>query len=422
MKLSSAGLAGAVLVLSAGLSGCGEDEAVVAKQPDPAAVAAAATAKPAGKATPAKADVKATAATTSTGADASRVPKATPAAKPDASSTAASSTGSSAKASTTDSSKASSTETSTSTTSGSVADGYGGYGGYGGGYGMGMGGVGMPVGTVSPLTPTNPAVTNVKSTLLAKAQTLSTHLLLTGQTYTTRDGKQQSFDAYFPTDFATKTSGPYAFVIHGGNWTEGAKEDVRLYAIALAQKGIVAIAPNYRLAPTNIHPAQVNDLADVMAYISTTPSALFTTGASYGAVGVAAGGQLASLVALGPNGASLKCVSAVFAPTDLTNLSLMDNAIKTYLGASYSPAAVMAVSPVYQVSARTGSPSFYLSHGTADNLVPFAQSETFAAELKRGGLNATLKAVDGAGHAYTEEQTRTVATEIATFTASCLGV
>jgi acetyl esterase/lipase len=414
MKLSSAKLIGAVLVLSAGLSGCGDDEpAVVARQPDPAAAAKAAV--------PAKPDVKATASTTATGADASRVPKASTSPTPAAASSAASSASSAAKASTSDSTKAaastgSTTAATNNTTSGSVADGYG--GGYGGGYGMGT--VGTTVGTTTTTTTTT---TNVKTTLLAKAQTLSTHLLLTGQTYTTRDGKQQTFDAYFPTDYATKTSGPYAFVVHGGDWSDGAKEDVRLYAIALAQKGIVAIAPNYRLAPTNVHPAQVNDLADVMAYISTTPTALFTTGESYGAVGVAVGGQLASLVALGPNASGqLKCVSAVFAPTDLTNLPAMDAAVKTYLGATYSPAGVMAVSPVYQISSRASSPSFYLSHGTADNRVPISQSEAFGAELKRNGLSVTLKPVEGAGHAYTEDQARAAAAEIATFTASCLGV
>jgi acetyl esterase/lipase len=417
MKLSSAGLIGAALAISAGLSGCGEDEAaVVARQPTPAAATADAAAKTAVSA--AKPDVKATAAATSTSAGASRAPKAA-AATLAAASSVASSTSGAAKATTSDASKATTTAASTNATSGSIADGYD-SGGYGGGYGMGMGGIAQPVITAPT---TSAGSTNVKSTLLAKAQTLSTHLLLTGQTFNTRDGKQQTFDAYFPTDYATRTSGPYAFVVHGGDWNDGAKEDVRLYAIALAQKGIVAIAPNYRLAPTSIHPAQVNDLADVMAYISTTPSALFTTGTSYGAVGVAVGGQLVSLVALGPNASGqLKCVSAVFAPTDLTSLPSMDAAVKAYLGATYSPGAVMAVSPVYQISARAGTPSFYLSHGTADNRVPLAQSEAFAAELKRSGLSATLKVVEGAGHAYTEEQARTAATEIATFTASCLGI
>jgi acetyl esterase/lipase len=264
-------------------------------------------------------------------------------------------------------------------------------------------------------------VVSAKAALLAKASIFSTHLLLAGRTFINKSGRTLAYDAYLPTSFSSMNTGPFVFVVHGGDWTDGAKEDVKLFAIALAQKGFVAIAPDYRLAPANPHPAQVNDLTDVMDYIEANPSTLFTTGAGYGAVGVGAGGHLASLVALSATATGhLSCVASVFAQTDLTSLSTMDTSLKAYLGATYSVGVLMDVSPLYRVSKRASNPSFYLSHGTADLRVPYAQSEAFAAELTRGGLKVALKPVSSGGHGYTEAQTKTTAAEIATFMTNCM--
>jgi acetyl esterase/lipase len=238
-----------------------------------------------------------------------------------------------------------------------------------------------------------------------------------------RTGQSIAYDAYFPVDFKTAKTGPYVFVVHGGEWTEGAKEDVKPYAIALAEKGFVAIAPDYRLAPANPHPAQVNDLADIMEYIENNPNTLFTTGSKYGAVGIAAGGHLASMVALNPSAkGGLTCVANVFSQTDLTSLPTIETAIKDFLGANYSPEALISASPLHMIAGRAVSPKFYLSHGTADTKVPYAQSVTFAASLQANGMQATLKAVQDGQHGYGEAQTKTVAGEIAAFMATCVPI
>jgi dipeptidyl aminopeptidase/acylaminoacyl peptidase len=58
----------------------------------------------------------------------------------------------------------------------------------------------------------------------------------------------------------------------------------------------------------------------------------------------------------------------------------------------------VAVSPVAHV--RAGAPPFLLVHGTADAVVPFAQSETLAEALLAVGADVRLKPVPGAGHGF----------------------
>jgi acetyl esterase/lipase len=282
---------------------------------------------------------------------------------------------------------------------------------------------GSTIQPVSSGTPATGIVTGPKDALLAKAKVLSTHLLVTSLPYQNRTGQALYFDAYFPTNFKTSSTGPYVFVVHGGDWSEGAKEDVKPFAIALAEKGFVAIAPDYRLAPANPHPAQVNDLSDLMTHIEASPSMLFTTGTNYGVVGVGAGGHLASLVALSPSASGrLTCVANVFSQTDLTNLPTLDASIRQFLGVNYSSPKLIEVSPLYEITNSAASPQFYLSHGTADALVPHSQSVNFAAELQRNSLQVTLSSVQGGAHGYGEAQTKTTASDIAIFMKSCLAI
>ena len=55
-----------------------------------------------------------------------------------------------------------------------------------------------------------------------------------------------------------------------------------------------------------------------------------------------------------------------------------------------------AVSPVHYVS--QDNPPFLILHGTHDTLVPYAQSEEFAAVLKEKGVAVWLQKLPGSGH------------------------
>jgi dipeptidyl aminopeptidase/acylaminoacyl peptidase len=55
-----------------------------------------------------------------------------------------------------------------------------------------------------------------------------------------------------------------------------------------------------------------------------------------------------------------------------------------------------SASPITFVS--KDDPPFLIIHGTADTLVPYAQSTEFAEALKRAGVDVVLQPVPGAGH------------------------
>ena len=60
------------------------------------------------------------------------------------------------------------------------------------------------------------------------------------------------------------------------------------------------------------------------------------------------------------------------------------------------PDAARLASPALQVSA--GAPPFHISHGTADEHVPFAQSEALADALRAVGVDVDFHAVPGGRH------------------------
>jgi dipeptidyl aminopeptidase/acylaminoacyl peptidase len=59
---------------------------------------------------------------------------------------------------------------------------------------------------------------------------------------------------------------------------------------------------------------------------------------------------------------------------------------------------VRDASPVSYV--RAGAPPFHIAHGTADRLVPAAQSEQFAEALRTVGIDVELTLVPEADHMW----------------------
>jgi dipeptidyl aminopeptidase/acylaminoacyl peptidase len=66
--------------------------------------------------------------------------------------------------------------------------------------------------------------------------------------------------------------------------------------------------------------------------------------------------------------------------------------------AGADPATRADAAPLRQV--HPGAPPFLLVHGTADRVVPFAQSEQLLAALTAAGVSARLVPVHGADHIF----------------------
>jgi len=234
--------------------------------------------------------------------------------------------------------------------------------------------------------------------------------------YATVDGQNLTLDLYRP---GSSGLHPAIVFVHGGGWTAGDKSAFADYALSFAEHGYVGISINYRLAPTDVFPAQVEDAKAAVRWLRANAAEYDVDPGRIGAMGSSAGGHLVALLGVtdgseGLEGTSgdlslssgVQAVVDYFGPTDLTLAGDgRDPAVVALLGGTCSarPDLCRAASPVTYVS--PDDPPFLLVHGTADPRVPFDQSVLLRDALVRVGVEATLLAADGAGHGWPIDST-----------------
>src|SRR5262245_40001565 len=109
--------------------------------------------------------------------------------------------------------------------------------------------------------------------------------------YAPGGGVRHTLDVFVPQPAGTKR--PVVLFVHGGTWMIGDKNYFGIYRGVgrfLAQNGVVAVVPNYRLSPVVKHPEHVKDVARAFAWIRKNiaryggdPDCIFLSGHSAGA-------------------------------------------------------------------------------------------------------------------------------------------
>jgi len=199
---------------------------------------------------------------------------------------------------------------------------------------------------------------------------------------------------------------PVIVCVHGGHWDAGGKE--RCPAVTLVQDGYAVASIDYRLTRTAPFPAQIEDCKAAVRWLRANASTYNLDPDRIGVWGYSAGGHLAAL--LGTSGgvpelegtgdnmqysSQVQAVCDVGGPADLlamTNLGPRRiSAIKGLLGGPLEKdqAKAIAASPIHYVS--KDDPPFLIVHGEADRVVPVEQSQRLYEELRKAGVNATLK-------------------------------
>ena len=243
------------------------------------------------------------------------------------------------------------------------------------------------------------------------------------------ESANQRLDLFYPdTDNAPY---PTLLYLHGGGFAIGDKRDDHLtpYLKAL-QRGWAVAAIEYRLSGEAIFPAAVLDCRAAVRFLRENAERFELDTARFAAIGGSAGGNLSAMLGMNiPNGAfpgegdaatfaSQPFVAVAvdqFGPMNFKSMDgqaqkngvsiadhdLPHSAESKYLGVAIgqaSQALCDQANPLHYASDAM-SP-LLVQHGTADQMVPYEQSEELTKALKEQGLGerVTFVPIEGANH------------------------
>ncbi len=193
---------------------------------------------------------------------------------------------------------------------------------------------------------------------------------------------------------------PVVVFYYGGSWQDGDKSMYRFVGAALADKGVVAIIPNYRVYPQTDFPGFLQDSAAAFAWAHQhaaeyggNPDRIFVMGHSAGAYN-------AAMLALDPKWLAPFGLSpqrnitgfiGLAGPYDF--LPLKDPVLKTIFG---PPDDLARTQPINFVT--PGAPPAFLAAGKADHTVSPGNTTRLAARLAQAGDEVEMKLYPGIGH------------------------
>jgi acetyl esterase/lipase len=194
---------------------------------------------------------------------------------------------------------------------------------------------------------------------------------------------------------------------------------------ALLDAGLAVATIDYRHALEAPFPAQLLDAKAAVRYLRAHADELGISTGRIGVMGESAGGHIAALLGLTAHRPDLEGTHGVVGPSSAVDvvvdwygpadLSTMPRATlpppvaaklppelrvppEDQLTSGLEGPALDDASPITHVT--PDAPPFLLVHGTADWLVPYAQSEQLHAALTAAGAECRLVPVDGAQHIF----------------------
>jgi acetyl esterase/lipase len=239
--------------------------------------------------------------------------------------------------------------------------------------------------------------------------------LVSDVTFTRVAGEELKVDLALPTG----REGPFPAIvcIHGGGWVKGDRKQMARTIEVLADRGFVALSPDYRLAPKHRFPAPIEDCKTAIRWLRANAKQYNVDPDRIGAIGFSVGAHLACLLGVtektdglegegfADQSSAVQVVVSFFGPTDLAggqwSEDVQEKNLNPLLGGpkSENPDGYRKASPVVYAD-RKGCPPFLFFHGTKDETVPFEQSRLLSGKLQAAGGEATLIPVEGEGHGW----------------------
>jgi acetyl esterase/lipase len=230
-----------------------------------------------------------------------------------------------------------------------------------------------------------------------------------GVPYVQRDSGPILADIYVP-----RGEGPFpgVVVVHGGTWKMGNRAQLAGVAHMLAEHGFTAVAINYRLAPKDKFPAQIDDCKAAVRWMRTEAAKWKIDPEHIGGFGYSAGAQLVALLGTTspedglegvPDSKSLpssrlQAVAAGGTPCDFRPIPPNVDGLAFWLGGTPAqvPEQYRLASPAAFVTAD--DPPFFFFHGEGDQLVPLLSPQVMRAQLQAAGVPVEMYVVPKLGH------------------------
>lgn len=236
---------------------------------------------------------------------------------------------------------------------------------------------------------------------------------LTGLTYCTIAGVSSVMDVYVPPASHARPL-PVAVHVHGGGYTGGSRSTGYWFpdvARTLLDRGYLVVSLDYRLAPANKYPAQIEDVKCAIRHLRANADVYGLDPLRIGAWGSSAGAQLVGLLGTTDAGAGfddaggfqgesseVRAVVALSAITDFTRTAELNDNYAAEFRTWPDPESpeLIDASPASHVS-RGDSPFLFIA-GDEDTLVLPAQSERMSQLLGDEGIASSVLIVARADH------------------------
>ena len=237
------------------------------------------------------------------------------------------------------------------------------------------------------------------------------------------EGRKEKLDLYEPERREEGVRAPAVVIIHGGGWVggdKGARREI-LTGSTLARAGYVCVSIDYSMREGRRWPLNLHDCKNAVRWLRVKADELGIDVDNIGVIGGSAGGHLALMVAYTAGDPRLSPgepypgvrddVKAVVNMYGITNLLTRceTEADGTPNGKpkhntlfaqsrEEDPELWRFASPVSHIGAKT--PPTLTFHGTADTVVDRDQAKELHRALQAGGVESTLRMIEGATHAW----------------------
>ncbi|RYG32131.1 alpha/beta hydrolase [bacterium] len=191
---------------------------------------------------------------------------------------------------------------------------------------------------------------------------------------------------------------PTVILIHGGGWMGGSRGQLAEHSKRLNAKGLAAVSIDYRLAPQNVWPAQIDDCETAVKWIRENGAQYKLKTDKLVSAGESAGGHLSMWLAAKGDVQAVGSVSGLHDLTlPMTPAGEKYEIVQRTLGEDY-PAGIKAFSPL--LAYKAGMPPVFFIHGKKDPLVPIDHSTKAAERLKELGIAEKVILLPEMGHGF----------------------